>query len=59
MEVSYKINNLNECTLFKKEWLPEISGGKGKTSAARGSWGNEHTIKNALWRTHAAIHVSH
>lgn len=32
MEVSYKINNLNECTLFKKEWLPEISEGKGKTA---------------------------
>lgn len=48
MEVSYKINNLNECALFKKEWLPEISEGKGKTSAARGSWGNEHTIKNTL-----------
>lgn len=33
---------------LKKEWLPEISEDKGKTSAALGSWGNEHTIKNTL-----------
>ena len=48
MQESTRSINLNERTLFKREWLPEISEGKGKTNTACGSWGNEHTLKNTL-----------